>query len=170
MGEASTIYKIQKISSIALIVTAIAAFIYSLGFMTGFYQLFYDGTSEMYDFYKKMQILNNIIFDASLYLLILSLLQLPFDLLKKEMSIRGFILVAVTTAITISNALVVFGTSNYFQNMYQGFDFSSLSNYKPSVLPFTLAYIIFSIAIAILVILTVIGLLSIMKSIKARRR
>ncbi len=62
MRKTDTGKNLQVILSYSLIVAASIMLIYTLGFMTNFYRLFVDGTSQMYDFYKDLQILNNAIF------------------------------------------------------------------------------------------------------------
>lgn len=157
-------FKIQKISSITLIVVAVMIFVLSLGFMTNFYSLFYDGTSEMYDLYKDIQMLNNVIFDSALYLIVLSILQIPFDFLKNSVSRKGLALSLLTVVMTISNGLVVFRTNNYFKAVYGKFDFSEMAEYTPSNLPFNMTSILFGLAMVVSVIVFISAIINHLKA------
>jgi hypothetical protein len=137
---------IRKTSSRLLIVTAIVAFVFGLGFMTGFYKLFYDGTNEMYLFYKDVQVLNNLIFDSALYLVVFSLLLIPLDVFKKELKLYSIVIVVVLALSTVINSLAVFEQTTIFKDVYTAIDFSVIESYTESTFVFTFSYIVFTIA------------------------
>jgi hypothetical protein len=169
MRGASITLIVRKISSIALIVTSIVTFVFGLGFMTNFYQLFYDGNSEMYEFYKNIQVLNNVVFDSSIYLVILALLQIPFDIQKKDVSIRGLVLVVISLFVHVSNSLVVFGQLTKYKALYVGMDLTGLDGYNVTTFPFEFAQSIFVTAIVLLVLILVTSTISVVGQYKGSR-
>ncbi len=50
--------KIQAILTYSVQAISVSLFLLYLGFMTHYYVLFYDGTIEMYEYYKQLQIFN----------------------------------------------------------------------------------------------------------------
>ena len=48
----------------AVATLSVSIFVLYLGFMTHYYALFYDGTDEMYEFYKLLQVFNKDAFEA----------------------------------------------------------------------------------------------------------
>ncbi|GAB6107255.1 hypothetical protein [Fusibacter bizertensis] len=157
MADRQLALKIQKVASFALYLIAGVLFVFSLGFMTNFYQLFIDGNSEMYKFYKDLQMLNTMIFDLSVILVILTLLHFAFDFHKRMIGLGGVIVTLTTTILNISNGIAIFQTNAYFKNEYLKIDFSGMANYNPSAVPFNLTYIIFSLVIAISALVTIVS-------------
>ena len=50
-------------------IVCVALFVLYLGFMTHYYILFYDGTTEMFEFFKKLQVLE--LYNTVLHLTVL---------------------------------------------------------------------------------------------------
>ncbi len=149
MAERQITLKLQKIFTFALLVIAVLLFIFSLGFMTDFYELFLKGNSEMYDFYKSLQVMNNMLFNAALALIVLAILHIAFDFHKNTVSIFGLILTTITLLLNISNGIDIFRTSAYFIKKYSEIDFTSLEIYQPSILSFQLANVLITSVIVI---------------------
>ncbi|WP_461207100.1 hypothetical protein [Clostridium sp. DL1XJH146] len=167
MKEDKLSLKLQKISSYILIVVAILVGVLALGFMTNFYQLFYNGTAETYQYYKDIQGLNHAIFQSAIILIILSLLQIPFEITKKTTNIFGLVLLLITTIINFVNSMTVLKFNSYFKGLYKQLDFSSIESYTYSIRPFQLTSVLF-IATIILTIF-VLGV-SIFNYISTNRR
>lgn len=143
----------QTLLVYSLISVAVIQFIYALGFMTNFYRLFYDGTNEMYSYYKDLQLLNQFIFESALITLILALSLLPFDLHKNNKSLFGKIAVIGMIIYFGNNVLINLRAFPYYRNIYTAFDFSIIENYQPNPLIFT-----FGTIVAILCEVLIIGL------------
>lgn len=147
--------RIQKTTTYLLIITAAINMVFALGFMTNFYQLFYDGNSEMYEFYQQIQTLNNVVFQTALIGIVLAILHLPFDFNKKVVSAMGVVLTSATTIVNIMNVMVVLNTNAYFLKAYNNIDFSSLEGYTVSTLPFVMTQVLFVSSVVFSVIITV---------------
>ncbi len=149
MANRQITLKLQKIFTFLLLAIAIVLFIYSLGFMTNFYELFLEGNNEMFKFYKSLQVMNNMLFNEALALIILAVLHLVFEFHKNVVSIFGIILTAINLLINILNGIDIYRTSAYFIKKYATIDFTSLEEYNPSIASFQSANIIITIVIGI---------------------
>ena len=58
--------KAQRILVYAIEIVIIALFVLYLGFMTQYYVLFYDGTFEMFEYYKQLQVFNKEAFNLAI--------------------------------------------------------------------------------------------------------
>lgn len=157
MAREKMTLRLQKYITYLLIGTAAILFLFALGFMTNFYELFLGGNSEMFDFYKRIQLLNNVIFTSAVNLIVLAILHLPFDFHKRTVSLLGLILSGLTFGINLYNALAVNKVNTLFARVYLGIDFSSLESYKASLLPFQVTQIIFVTTIVVTLSLFVIS-------------
>ncbi len=144
--------RVLKISVYIFMATAVALAVLGLGFMTAYYQLFYDGTSEMYDFYKSIQLFNKALFNGAIVIVVMSVVLVAFDLNKGQSGPFGIIYATVVTIYTIMTSMVIFRAVPYYRNIYTGFDFSVVEGYKPSTLAFDLSIVLFVIAIAAIVV------------------
>ncbi len=134
---------LQVIVSYSLIVATIVMLIFALGFMTSFYELFVNGSSEMYEFFKDLQILNNAIFQATIICVIMALMLIPFDVTKKRVGIFSSIYTLIVAVVTFFNTQNVLRVNKYFADIHRGMDFSELTTYPESMFPFTFTKIIF---------------------------
>ncbi len=156
----------QWVSVYILIAVAILYFIYSLGFMTNFYRLFYDGDSAMFEVYKELQLLNAFIFENALITLILSIVGFAFELNKKKCSVLNVIYVAGFLIYEISNLSTILGAIPYYINKYSKLNFTLIRNYNSSTVMFTLCYVF---SIGILLILAIIAVSLIIRIMKQKR-
>lgn len=151
--------EIQKKVCYLLITAAIILFVLSLGFMTNFYQLFYNGTTEMLSYYKQLQYLNKAIFNASVIFIVLSLLLIPFDINKKSSGKFGLMYVIGIALYILTTSLTLLSSIPYYRQKYLVFDFSVIQGYNPSTFAFSMASLIliiltvFSITLLITVII-----------------
>ncbi len=143
----------QGIVVYGLITTAVIQFIYALGFMTNFYKLFYEGTTEMFDFYKRLQVVNQFIFRTSLIILIISILLLGFDLNKHSKSFFGPFVVLGLLLYTGYNFVTIFQAFVYYADVYKKFDFTQIADYTARPEIFYLGIAIMSICILLEAIL-----------------
>jgi len=137
-----------------LLVIAILYFIYSLGFMTNFYRLFYDGNQEMYDAFKELQLLNRFIFEHAIVTLLLSILGIVLGLHKKSVSLFHTIYLIGFLIYEISSMSTVLGAIPYYTNEYLNLDFSLLTDYVQTPFVFTLSYV-FSCSIVLLLVVII---------------
>lgn len=158
--------EIQKKVCYLLITAAIILFVLSLGFMTNFYQLFYNGTTEMLSYYKQLQYLNKAIFNASVIFIVISLLLIPFDINKKSSGKFGLMYVTGIVLYILITSLTLLSSIPYYRQKYLVFDFSNIQGYNPSTFAFSMA----SLILIILTIFSVILLITvIINFIKGKR-
>jgi hypothetical protein len=156
----------QWVGVYLLIGVAALYFIYSLGFMSNFYRLFYDGNAEMYNFYKELQLLNKFIFNTALTTLILAILALPFDIHKKKTGWINVIFLMGFFGYELSNLSTIFGSIPYYTNKYMSFDYSIIENYNTTPIMFTLTYVFYLSILLILLLLILIFVLQWVKQIR----
>lgn len=137
--------KTQRSLSYSLIAIAIILFILSLGFMTNFYELFYNGTTEMLSFYKELQFLNKAIFNAAVIFIVIILFSLAFEINKKSAGIFGLIYVIGITVYILMTSRTLLSAIPYYRDKYLMFDFSIMEKYNPSTFTFSLSTILFII-------------------------
>ncbi len=157
----------QWVGIYLLIVAAALYFIYSLGFMSNFYRLFYDGNPEMFDFFKELQLLNRFIFDTSIVTLLLSILALPLEIHKKKTGWINMIFLVGFFIYEVSNLGTIFGSIPYYMNKYMSFDFSGMDHYQTTPIVFTLEYVFY---LSILLILFITVLAFMLRWIKQRKQ
>ncbi|MDC7221040.1 MAG: hypothetical protein PQJ59_13980 [Spirochaetales bacterium] len=167
MNKTNVSIRLQVITTYILIYLAVAAVLFSLGFMTNFFNLFMDGNEEMYNFFKAVQELNNKVFGWSVIALVLSLVYIPFELNKGAAGFFGMIYTILTGLFNGLKGISILGKTSSFNEMYNQIDFSSLADYRVSTMPFTLASVF---AVLIMVVSLSLTLLSIINYFSITRR
>lgn len=160
----------QKVVSYILMLTSIVLIVLSLGFMTNFYELFYNGTAETYEYFKDLQILNNAIFNASIIIFVASLFLIAFDITKKVAGIFGLSYVIGFNIYIFIKALDVFRVNSYFYTVYKTLNFTEVEGYNPSELPFILINTLFGVLMLMAVVLLVIVSFNYIKKSKNRKQ
>lgn len=147
--------RFQKIMFVITLVTAIAIFILSIGFMTNLHVLMFDGTYEMYEYYKSVQVLNKAMFNIALIYVIYAFLLIPFDINKKQPGFFGMALVTGGTVLSVLKSFTMLKYVPYFENLYNAFDFSVMEGYVPSPELFLISKMMFIVwdVVAILLFL-----------------
>lgn len=158
-----------KENSLGVVILAVAAaafFALTLGFITKYYPLFYDGNGETYELYMQLQDFNDFIFESSLVFAVLTVFTIPFDLHKRKAGILNilFLIGFLGYAVYVMSILVQV-IPQYVQT-YTSMDLTFMANYEPSTLPFTLCYVLVGIIIAVLAIMLV-G--TVMKYVRQRK-
>ncbi len=88
-------------------IVCVALFVLYLGFMTHYYILFYDGTAEMFEFYKKLQVFNKEAFNLAIIFVVLALVLLVFELQKYRPGLIGLVFVIGMTAFISLNSITI---------------------------------------------------------------
>lgn len=161
--------KIQKGVTYALIIIAIITFVLGLGFMTDYYQLFYDGSQDMFNYYKDLQVLNKVIFQSTVAFIVLSFLLLAFDIHKKKAGVLGWLFVLGLSVYMITNSLTIVSAIPSYQQEYLAFDFSIIENYSISTMSFSMSRVLFTALTGLAVILLSVVTINTIKKIKASK-
>ena len=145
--------KIQTMLCHGLLLAAAAFLIYVLGFMTDFYVLFMDGNSEMYDYFKNLQAMNDVLFRSALIGLVMALFLRWFDIHKKRAGVLGLLYVAAVTVVSLVSGGRIHALGAAFMDGYRGIDFAPLEDYVPSLAPFRVTQSIHAVVMAVAVLL-----------------
>lgn len=158
--------KALRYSVYGFIAIAVCLVVLGLGFMTNFYPLFYNGTPDMYDFYKSVQALNKAMFNGALVIIVMSVLMIGFDINKQQHGAIGTIYTIIVAAYTIMTGMVVQRAVPYYRNIYTAFDFTEVKDYTASywVFPFTQA--VFAMAMLLSVVIAVLAIIRYVSSLK----
>ncbi|MCG8572795.1 MAG: hypothetical protein MJB14_21900 [Spirochaetes bacterium] len=170
MKKYNKILNLQTAAIYSLIFLSVILFVFSLGFMTQFYRLLRDGNNEMYQFFKDLQSLNNVLFTAAIWLLLLSILQIPINFKKMGINLGCLIFVIFFTIINLFNGIRVLLKNRYFKFQFLQIDFSSLENFSSSTFNFDLTMLLVLLAILLSLILLVISLIIFIKRPNWRER
>lgn len=158
--------KAQSIVVYAIEVLCLALFVLFLGFMTNFYALFYDGTLEMFEFYKKLQVFNKEAFNLALLFIVFALALLVFRLHKYRPGLFGLVLALITTVFVAMNSFFLLQVVPLYKAGYLALDFSSMEDYVPSTFVFDASMVLLSTLIVILVIFAIIAILAFVQRIR----
>ncbi len=158
--------KAQSTLVYAVETVCIALFVLYLGFMTHYYVLFYDGTMEMFDYYKRLQVFNKEAFNLAILFVVLAFVLLLFDLHKIRPGLFGVaVAIAVTAYVSLSSISLINVLPKYKQG-YLALDFAELENYNPSTFVFDAGIALHSILIGLLVIFSVVAILTFVQRLK----
>jgi hypothetical protein len=156
----------QSMLVYAVETVCIALFVLYLGFMTHFYVLFYDGTMEMFEYYKQLQVFNKEAFSLVLLFVVLAMVLILFDLHKIRPGLFGIAAaISVTVYISLTSISLISVIPKYKKG-YLALDFAELENYNPSTFVFDAGIALHSILIGLLVIFSVVAILTFVQRLK----
>ena len=148
--------KSQSILVYAIGVVSIALFVIYLGFMTSYYILFFDGTLEMFEFYKLLQVFNKEAFNIAIIFVALGVVLFAFDLHKFRPGFFGLLVAIGITIFMVTRSLSLLNVIPKYKRAYLKLDFSSLEDYIPTTFVFDAAFVMHCILIALLAIFTIV--------------
>ena len=152
--------KVQSSLVYSVGILSLLIFVLYLGFMTEYYVLFYDGTDELYEFYKQLQVFNKDAFNIALQIMILTVILMTFELHKYRPGLLGVIYVLGMSIYISLSSLHLLDVLIKNRRDYLEFDFTTMKNYTPSVLAFDFGLIFhysqlgLLIAFSIIVVIT----------------
>jgi hypothetical protein len=149
--------KAQTILVYAVQVICIALFVVYLGFMTHYYILFYDGTFEMFEYYKQLQVFNKEAFSLAVQFVVFALLLFIFELQKVRPGLFGLIAVFTMTIYTTMNSFALINVLPKYKRGYVSLDFSSMEDYIPSTFAFDTAVVLHYLLIGLMVLFTLVA-------------
>lgn len=136
------IMKAQSILVTAILVVAIALGVLYLGFMTHYYILFYDGTTEMFDYYKQLQVFNKEAFNIALLFIVAAGILYIFGLRKIRPGGAGLLATFGVTAFVTLRSLALINVIPLYKKGYLALDFAELEEYSPSTFVFDLGMVL----------------------------
>ena len=149
--------KAQRILVCAVEIVIVALFVLYLGFMTQYYVLFYDGTAEMFEYYKQLQVFNKEALKLAIQFVVFALVLLAYELHKnRRPELFGLTYVVVMTGFVSMNSIALIRVIPKYKRGYLALDFSSMEDYVPSTFAFDTGLILHYILIGLLIIFTVV--------------
>jgi len=136
------------------------------GLMTHYYILFYDGTMEMFEYYKLLQVFNKEAFSLAIIFVVLVLVLFVFDLHKIRPGLFGLAAaIAVTVYVSLSSISLINVIPKY-KRAYLALDFAELENYNPSTFVFDAGIALHSILIGLLVVFSIVAILTFVQRLR----
>ena len=149
--------KVQAVAVYSVLTISVSLFVLYLGFMTHYYVLFYDGTSEMFEYYRKLQVLNKEGFSLVVRFAIFAFILLVLELHKIRPGLVGLVAVLGTTVFVTVNSLSLLNVIPKYKLGYLALDFSSMEDYTPSTFVFDTGIVLHTILIGLLIILSIVA-------------
>ena len=145
---------------------AVALFVTYLGFMTHYYVLFYDGTFEMFDYYKLLQVFNKEAFSIVLMILVMVGLLFVFGLPKYRPGLAGLVAAIGATVFVTTRSLALLNVIPVYKEGYLALDFAELDDYVPSTFVFDTATLLHYLLIGAFGLLTLVALMSFIQRLR----
>ena len=158
--------RIQAILVYAVMAIVVALFILYLGFMTRYYILFFDGTPEMFDFYKQLQVLNKEGFSIILYFVVAVAVLSAFRINQYRPGLAGLAVVIGTTIFFTIRSLALINVIPKYKSVYVGLDFTELEEYTPTTFVFDAGVILHYLLIAVSVLLTIVAFITFIQRLR----
>ena len=156
----SNLIRIQATLVNAIIALVAALFILYLGFMTRYFVLFYDGTFEMFEYYKQLQVFNKEAFNITLLFIVMAFLLSVFGLNKYRPGLAGLLVVAGTALFVILRSLALLAVIPLYKRGYLALDFTEMEDYTPTTFVFDAAVWLHYLLIGVFVLLTIVAIVS----------
>lgn len=150
--------RIQAILVYAVIALVVALFVLYLGFMTQYYILFFDGTFEMFEFYKLLQVFNKEAFSIILTFVVCVGVLAAFKVSQYRPGVAGLAVVIGVTYILITRSLALVAVLPKYKSGYLALDFTELEDYTPSTFVFDAGVMLHYLLIAAVILLTLVSI------------
>lgn len=158
--------KVQSILVYAIGTISVALFVLYLGFMTHYYVLFYDGTFEMFEYYKQLQVFNKEAFSLALQFVLFAVILLAYELQKNRPGLVGLAYVFIMTGFVSLNSIALINVIPKYKRGYLALDFSSMEDYVPSTFVFDAGLVLHYILIGLLVTFTIFAIITFAQRLK----
>lgn len=162
----SNLIRIQATLVYAIIALVVALFIVYLGFMTRYYVLFFDGTFEMFEYYKQLQVFNKEAFNIALLFIVMAGLVYLFGLPNYRPGLASLSVAAGTTAFVTIRSLALLNVIPIYKSNYLALDFAQLDDYTPTTFVFDAATLIHYLLIGSFVLLTIVAIISFVQRLR----
>lgn len=156
----SNLIRIQAALVYAIIALVVALFVLYLGFMTRYFVLFFDGTFEMFEYYKQLQVFNKEAFNIALLFIVMAGLLSVFGLNKYRPGLAGLIVAIGTTIFVVLRSLALLNVIPLYKRGYLALDFAELEDYTPTTFVFDAAVWLHYLLIGVFVLLTIVAIIS----------
>jgi len=146
----------QKSLVYVFIAISILLFLTGLGFMTKIYPLFFNGTSDMFNYYKDIQVFNRALLKGAIIFVVLGVFMLGFDLNKPKNGLLALAYSAFVTYYVFSTTGVILRAIPHYLGIYNAFDFSVVQDYTPSTFAFKASNVLSMAILVVSILITVV--------------
>ena len=153
----SNLIRIQTTLVYAIVTLVVALFVLYLGFMTNYFVLFYDGTFEMFEYYKLLQVFNKEAFNIALLFIVMAALLYMFGFTKYRQGLAGLIVGGGVTVFVILRSLAILSVIPAYKRGYLALDFTEMDDYTPTTFVFDAATWLHILLIAVCILLTIVA-------------
>ena len=162
----STFIRVQAALVYAIIALVVALFVVYLGFMTQYYVLFYDGTFEMFEYYKQLQVFNKEAFSIALLFIVMTGLLFAFGLSKYRPGLAGLVVAVGAAIFVIMRSLDLLTVIPIYKRSYVALDFTELEDYVPTTFAFDIAVWIHYLLIGLFGLLVLVAVASFVQRLR----
>ena len=162
----SNLIRIQATLVYAIVALVVALFVVYLGFMTSYYVLFFDGTFEMFEYYKQLQVFNKEAFNIALLFIVMAALIYVFGLSNYRPGLASLGAVIGATAFVTMRSLALLNVLPIYKKGYLALDFAEMEDYIPTTFAFDAASLIHYLLIGAFALLTLVAIVSFIQRIR----
>ena len=158
--------RIQATLVYAIIALVAALFVLYLGFMTRYYVLFFDGSFEMFEYYKELQVFNKESFNIALMFIVMAGLLPAFGLTQYRPGLASLIATAGATIFVTLRSLALLTVIPLYKGGYLALDFAEIDDYTPTTFAFDAAVWLHYLLIGLFVLLTLVAIYSFVQRLR----
>ena len=162
----SNLIRVQAALVYAIIAFVVALFIVYLGFMTRYYVLFFDGTFEMFEYYKQLQVFNKEAFNITLLFIAVVGLLYAFGLARYRPGLASLAVAIGTTVFITTRSLALLNVIPIYKSSYLALDFAELDDYTPTTFMFDAATLLHYLLIGAFILLTLVAIAAFIQRIR----
>ncbi|MFK7801314.1 MAG: hypothetical protein AB8G95_06770 [Anaerolineae bacterium] len=162
----SNLIRIQATLVYAIIAFVVSLFVVYLGFMTRYFVLFFDGTFEMFEYYKQLQVFNKEAFNIVLLFIVMAGLLYLFGLSNYRPGLASLAATIGTTVFVMLRSLALLNVLPIYKRSYLALDFTQLEDYVPTTFVFDAAILLHYLLIGSFVLLTIVSIASFIQRLR----
>lgn len=162
----SNLIRIQATLVYAIITLVVALFVLYLGFMTRYYVLFFDGTFEMFEYYKELQVFNKEAFNIALLFVVMAGLLYVFGLNKYRPGLASLVVTGGAAAFVTTRSLSLLSVLPLYKSGYLALDFTEMDDYTPTTFVFDTAVWLHYLLIGVFALLTITAIASFVQRLR----
>ena len=164
--SSNTLIRIQAALFYAIVALVVVTFVLYLGFMTQYYVLFYDGTFEMFEYYKQLQVFNKEAFNIALLFIVMAGLLSVFGLSKYRPGLAS-LAVALGTGIFVTlRSLALLAVIPLYKRGYLALELAELEDYTPTTFAFDAAVLVHYLLITAFALLAIVAIVSFVQRLR----
>jgi len=162
----SNLIRVQAALVYGIITLVVALFVLYLGFMTRYYVLFFDGTFEMFEYYKELQVFNKEAFNITLMFVVMAGMVYLFGLAKYRPGLASWAVAGGAATFVTMRSLALLNVLPLYKQGYLALDFSEMDDYTPTTFVFDAAVWIHYLLIGSFALLVVVATITFVQRLR----